>query len=59
MVVLADAFPYIWHKRACAEEMMRLAGEDGLVVMPHLHSSLGFNYSAGDCLTPAARNTFV
>jgi hypothetical protein len=54
MVVLSDAFPYIWHKRALAEELMRLAGPRGLVAMPHLHSSLGFNFSAGMTLTPAA-----
>ena len=54
MVVLADAFPYIWHKRLLAEEMMRLAGRDGVVVMPHLHSALGGNFSAGNTLTPAA-----
>ena len=52
-VFLADAFPYIWHKRLLAEEMIRLAGEDGVVVMPHLHSALGENWSAGDTLTPA------
>ena len=56
-VVLADAFPYIWHKRLLAEEMMRLVGEDGVVVMPHLHSALGDNFSAGDTLTPAAYHT--
>ena len=54
MVLLSDAFPYIWHKRLLAEEMMRLAGPDGAVVMPHLHSALGENVSAGDTLTPAA-----
>ena len=53
-VLLADAFPYIWHKRMLAEEMMRLAGGEGVVVMPHLHSALGENFSAGDTLTPAA-----
>ena len=53
-VLLADAFPYIWHKRLLAEEMMRLAGPDGVVVMPHLHSALGENFSAGDTLSPAA-----
>jgi uncharacterized protein YbaR (Trm112 family)/SAM-dependent methyltransferase len=53
-VLLADAFPYIWHKRLLSEEMMRLAGEDGVVVMPHLHSALGENFSAGDTLTPGA-----
>jgi uncharacterized protein YbaR (Trm112 family) len=54
MVVLSDAFPYIWHKRLLAGEMMRLAGSRGTIVMPHLHSSLGFNFSAGMTLTPAA-----
>ena len=53
-VLVADAFPYIWHKRLLADEMMRVADADGVVVMPHLHSSLGDNFSAGDTLTPAA-----
>lgn len=53
-VLLADAFPYIWHKRMLADELMRLAGEDGIVIMPHLHSALGDNFSAGNTLTPAA-----
>lgn len=53
-VLLADAFPYIWHKRLLAEEMMRLTGEEGVIVMPHVHSALGENFSAGDTLTPAA-----
>jgi len=53
-VLLADAFPYIWHKRMLADELMRLAGEGGVVIMPHLHSALGDNYSAGNTLTPAA-----
>jgi uncharacterized protein YbaR (Trm112 family) len=47
-------FPYIWHKRLLAEEMMRLTGPDGVVVMPHLHSALGENFSAGDTLSPAS-----
>jgi uncharacterized protein YbaR (Trm112 family)/SAM-dependent methyltransferase len=54
LVVLADAFPYIWHKRLLAEEMLRLSVPDGVVVMPHLHSALGENFSAGNTLTPAA-----
>ena len=53
-VLLADAFPYIWHKRLLAEEIMRLTGDAGVVVMPHLHSALGDNFSAGDTLTPSA-----
>ena len=54
LVVLSDAFPYIWHKRLLAGEMLRLAGDGGTILMPHLHSSLGFNFSAGMTLTPAA-----
>jgi hypothetical protein len=53
-VMLSDAFPYIWHKRLLAGEMMRLATPAGTILMPHLHSSLGFNFSAGMTLTPAA-----
>jgi uncharacterized protein YbaR (Trm112 family) len=51
-VVLSDAFPYIWHKRLLAGEMMRLAQPDGTIVMPHLHNSRGENFSAGMTLTP-------
>jgi uncharacterized protein YbaR (Trm112 family)/SAM-dependent methyltransferase len=54
LVVLSDAFPYIWHKRLLADEMARLAPAGGTILMPHLHSSLGFNFSAGMTLTPAA-----
>ena len=54
MVLLSDAFPYIWNKRLLAEEMMRLAGQDGTILMSHLHSAFGKNFSAGDTLTPAA-----
>jgi uncharacterized protein YbaR (Trm112 family)/SAM-dependent methyltransferase len=53
LIVLADAFPYIWHKRLLAEEMMRAVGPRGMIVLPHLHSSLGENFSAGMTLTPA------
>ena len=53
-VLLSDAFPYIWHKRMLAGEMQRVATGDGVIVMPHLHSAHGENYSAGDTLSPAA-----
>jgi uncharacterized protein YbaR (Trm112 family)/SAM-dependent methyltransferase len=53
-VVLSDAFPYIWHKRLAAEELIRLSAADSAIVLPHLHSALGDNFSAGDTLTPAA-----
>lgn len=54
MVVLMDAFPYVWHKRLCADEMMRAARPDGILALPHLHSAEGENVSAGDPLSPAA-----
>lgn len=53
LVMLSDAFPYIWRRRALAEELMRLVGPRGTLVMPHLHSALGENFSAGMTLTPA------
>jgi uncharacterized protein YbaR (Trm112 family)/SAM-dependent methyltransferase len=59
MAVLADAFPYIWQKRLLTEGMMRLVGPDGVIVMPHLHSSLGENFTAGMTLTPAAYRDLV
>ena len=52
--LLSDALPYIWHKRLLADELMRLVGPEGVVVMPHVHSANGSNFSAGDTLTPAA-----
>lgn len=54
LVVLSDAFPYIWHKRLLADEVMRAAGPDGVVVLPHLHSADGWNFSQGMALTPPA-----
>lgn len=54
MVVLMDAFPYIWHKRLCADEMSRVATPEGVLLLPHLHSALGENVSAGDPLSPTA-----
>ena len=60
MVILTDALPYIWHKRLCADEMMRVARSDGVVLMPHLHSALGDNVSAGDTLSPGGyQNLFA
>ncbi len=53
-VLLSDAFPYIWQRRMLAGELMRTVRPDGVVLMPHLHSALGFNYSPGMPLTPAA-----
>lgn len=53
LVVLSDAFPYIWKRRLLAEELMRLVGDRGTLVLPHLHSALGENHSAGMTLPPA------
>jgi uncharacterized protein YbaR (Trm112 family)/SAM-dependent methyltransferase len=53
LIVLSDAFPYIWHKRMLADDMMRVAGDRGTILMPHLHSALGENVSPGMPLTPA------
>lgn len=54
LVLLLDAFPYIWQRRMLAAELMRVATSDGAVVMPHLHNVLGDNFTAGMALTPAA-----
>ena len=54
IALLSDAFPYIWQKRMLAHEMQRVASDDGVIVLPHLHNALGDNFTAGDGLTPAA-----
>jgi SAM-dependent methyltransferase len=53
-VLLSDAFPYIWQRRLLAGELMRAVRPDGVLLLPHLHSALGFNYAQGMALTPAA-----
>ncbi|HZS08539.1 MAG TPA: methyltransferase domain-containing protein [Blastocatellia bacterium] len=53
LVVCSDAYHYIWSKRLLACEMMRLAGDRGTVVLPHLHNARCENFSAGMPLTPA------
>ena len=53
-ILLSDAFPYIWRRRLLAEELIRAAGPEGLVLLPHLHSSLVENFAAGMPLTPAS-----
>ena len=53
-VMLSDAFPYIWQRRMLADDLIRAVRPDGVVLMPHLHSALGFNYAQGMALTPAA-----
>ena len=54
LAVCSDAFHYVWSKRLLAEEMARLTGEDGAVLLTHAHNSRRDNYSAGMPLTPAA-----
>jgi hypothetical protein len=49
----ADAFHYIWRRRALAGEMKRLLDDTGTVVLSHLHNLLGENVSAGMPLTLA------
>ncbi|MEQ1898520.1 MAG: methyltransferase domain-containing protein [Vicinamibacterales bacterium] len=53
-VMLSDAFPYIWQRRMLAGELMRAVRPDGVVVMPHLHSALGYNHAQGMALSPSA-----
>ena len=54
MVLLADAFPYLWNKRLAADETLRVAHRDAPIYLPHLHSAWGENISAGDTLSPPA-----
>jgi len=48
----SDAFHYIWSKRLFACEMMRLVGDDGVIILNHVHNALQENYSAGLPLAP-------
>ncbi len=48
----SDAFHYIWSKRMFACEMMRLVGDDGVIVVNHVHNALQDNHSAGLPLPP-------
>lgn len=52
--LLSDAFPYIWQRRLLATELLRATSQHGTLLMPHLHSSLGWNHTAGMALTPEA-----
>lgn len=53
-VMLSDAFPYIWQRRMLADELMRAIEPGGVLLMPHLHNALGFNYAQGMALSPDA-----
>lgn len=48
----SDAFHYIWSKRQFACEMMRMAGDDGVIAVNHVHNALRENYSVGLPLAP-------
>jgi uncharacterized protein YbaR (Trm112 family) len=48
----SDAFHYIWSKRQLACEMMRMTGDDGVIVVNHVHNALVENYSVGLPLAP-------
>jgi SAM-dependent methyltransferase len=53
LVHCSDAFHYIWSRRLLANEMVRLVGDHGVVLLPHVHNALCWNYSDGTPLTPA------
>ena len=48
----SDAFHYIWSRRLLADEMQRLVGNSGTVLLSHLHNACCDNLSAGMPLTP-------
>ncbi len=52
LTICSDAFHYIWSKRSLAGEIMRIAGQSGVIVLSHLHNALVENYSAGMPLAP-------
>jgi uncharacterized protein YbaR (Trm112 family) len=52
LALCSDAFHYIWSKRQFASEMMRLVGDDGVIVVNHAHNALQENYSVGLPLAP-------
>lgn len=53
LVHCSDAFHYIWPRRLLASEMVRLVGDHGVVILPHAHNALCWNYSEGMPLTPS------
>lgn len=54
LVVCADALHYVWPRRLAVGEMLRLAGQRGVVLALALHNALCDNPSAGSPLEPAA-----
>jgi len=60
LALCSDAFHYVWSKRMLACEMIRLAGDDGVIILNHVHNSLCENFSAGLPLAPEWwRNLFA
>jgi SAM-dependent methyltransferase/uncharacterized protein YbaR (Trm112 family) len=60
LAVCSDAFHYIWSKRLFADEMIRIAGDSGIIVLSHIHNALVENHSAGMPLEPRWwRNLFA
>jgi SAM-dependent methyltransferase/uncharacterized protein YbaR (Trm112 family) len=58
LVFSSDAFHYVWKRRLLASEMLRLAGQSGVIVLCHLHNALSWNESAGMPLAPSAYRRF-
>jgi len=52
LALCSDAFHYIWSKRQFACEMMRMVGDDGVIIVNHVHNALRENYSVGLPLAP-------
>jgi SAM-dependent methyltransferase len=52
LVFCSGAFEYIWARRALADEMIRLVGDEGTVIVSHIHNSLCENPSQGMPLDP-------
>ena len=52
LALCSDAFHYIWSKRMLAGELMRLLGDDGVIVVNHVHNALQENHSVGLPLAP-------
>jgi uncharacterized protein YbaR (Trm112 family)/SAM-dependent methyltransferase len=52
LALCSDALHYIWSKRQLACEMMRITGDDGVIVVNHVHNALIKNYSAGLPIAP-------
>ena len=52
LVFCSGAFEYIWSRRALAEEMIRLVGSEGTVIVSHAHNAVCENPSEGMPLNP-------